>query len=94
MLEKIRHRLLLLEPVERKYILTHGQPFAKPFRSNVKRDRFMKLIQKFPMEKALECCERDHFDVESAEDGLVKAMAICYPTMPWQIRWRIWAIPS
>lgn len=63
MLEKIRHRLLLLEPVERKYILTHGQPFAKPFRSNAKRDRFMKLIQKFPMEKALECCERDHFDV-------------------------------
>ncbi len=63
MLEKIRHRLLLLEPVERKYILTHGQPFAKPFRNNAKRDRFMKLIQKFPMEKALECCERDHFDV-------------------------------
>ena len=63
MLEKIRHRLLLLEPVERKYILTHGQPFAKPFRSNAKRDRFMKLIQKFPMEKAMECCERDHFDV-------------------------------
>lgn len=63
MLEKIRHRLLLLEPVERKYILTHGQPFAKPFRNNAKRDRFMKLIQKFSMEKALECCERDHFDV-------------------------------
>ena len=63
MLEKIRPRLLLLEPVELKYILTHGQPFAKPFRSNAKRSRFMKLIQKFPMEKALECCERDHFDV-------------------------------
>ena len=93
MLEKIRHRLLLLEPVERKYILTHGQPFAKPFRNNAKRDRFMKLIQKFSMEKALECCERDHFDVGIFGGWSDETMAISYPIMPWQIRWKIWAIP-
>ena len=63
MLEAIRPRLDMLEPVERKYILTHGQPFAKPFRNNPKRSQFMKLVQKFPLVKALECCENDWFDV-------------------------------
>ena len=64
MLKTIKVRLNLCEPAKFEYILTHGQPFAKPFKTyNPKRDRFMDLIQKNTMQKAVTDTASDHYDV-------------------------------
>lgn len=64
MLKTIKVRLDLCEPAKIEYILTHGQPFAKPFKTyNPKRDRFMNLIQHTTMEKAVADTASDHYDV-------------------------------
>lgn len=62
MLEKIRHRLLLLEEIDINYILTHGQPFAKPFKNNPRRTRFLRMLKDCSFEKSLECCAENKFD--------------------------------
>lgn len=64
MLKTIKVRLKLCEPAKIEYILTHGQPFAKPFKTyNPKRERFMELIQHTSMEKAVKDTSEDHYDV-------------------------------
>ena len=64
MLKTIQVRLKLCEPAKIEYILTHGQPFAKPFKTyNPKRERFMELIQHTTMEKAVRDTAEDHYDV-------------------------------
>ncbi|MCI7814466.1 MAG: polysaccharide pyruvyl transferase family protein [Robinsoniella sp.] len=64
MLKKIKERLDLCEPADIGYVLTHGQPFAKPFKTyNPKRDRFMDLIEHNTMKKAVEDVAGDHYDV-------------------------------
>ena len=64
MLKTIKVRLNLCEPAKFEYILTHGQPFAKPFKTyNPKRDRFMELIQQTTMEKAVNDTASEHYDV-------------------------------
>ncbi|WP_095173934.1 MULTISPECIES: polysaccharide pyruvyl transferase family protein [Blautia] len=62
MLAEIRNKLRLLESIDREYILTHGQPYARPFRNNPRRYRFHRLLKKCSFQKAVECCERNEFD--------------------------------
>lgn len=64
MLQTIEGRLKLCKPAKIEYILTHGQPFAKPFKTyNPKRERFMDLISHTSMEKAVRDVSSDHYDV-------------------------------
>lgn len=62
LLEKIRQKLLLLEKIDLNHILTHGQPYAKPFKTNPKRYRFLRMLRDCSFEKSLECCEENKFD--------------------------------
>lgn len=62
LLEKIRHKLLLLEKIDLNHILTHGQPYAKSFKTNPRRYRFLRMLRDCSFEKSLECCEENKFD--------------------------------
>lgn len=62
MLNKIRQKLLLLEKIDINHILTHGQPFARPFRNNPRRTRFLRMLRDCSFEKSLSCCEGNKFD--------------------------------
>ena len=62
MLNKIRQKLLLLEEVDINHILTHGQPFARPFRNNPKRTCFLRMLRDCSFEKSVECCEQNKFN--------------------------------
>lgn len=62
LLEIIKDKLVLLEPIDLKYILTHGQPFARPFKNNAMRYRFIRMIKDCSYAKTIECCSVNHFD--------------------------------
>lgn len=62
LLEIIKDKLVLLEPIDLKYILTHGQPFARPFKNNAMRYRFIRMIRDCSYERTIECCAANHFE--------------------------------
>lgn len=61
-LNDIEKSLKVLGGVNLEHVLTHGQPLARPFSNNVKRQRFFRLIEDVTMERAVTCCEKDDFD--------------------------------
>ncbi len=62
MLGKIRPKLQLLEKVDINHILTHGQPYARPYKNNPRRYRFLRMARDCSFRKSLECCEQNRFD--------------------------------
>lgn len=62
MLGKIKSKLLLLEKVDINHILTHGQPYARPYKNNPRRYRFLRMARDCSFRKSLECCEQNRFD--------------------------------
>lgn len=62
MIDKIKDELKLLEKVDTEYILTHGQPFGRPFKNNARRYRFLRMLENNSFEKSLECCAKNEFD--------------------------------
>lgn len=73
---EILPRLAVSEPIDRDYILTHGQPYAKPFKNNPLRYRFQRLLQDVSFQKSLEACATNDFDfmilgMEAASYGAI-----------------------
>ena len=62
MLGKIKPKLKLLEKIDINHILTHGQPYAKPYKNNPRRYRFLRMARDCSFRKSLECCEQNRFD--------------------------------
>ena len=62
LLEIIKDKLVLLEPIDLKYILTHGQPFARPFKNNAMRYRFIRMIKDCSYARTIECCSANYFE--------------------------------
>lgn len=62
LLDAIREKLVLLEPIDLQYILTHGQPFARPFKNNAMRYRFVRMIRDCSYARTIECCAANFFE--------------------------------
>lgn len=62
LLDKIKPKLQLLEKIDINHILTHGQPYAKPYKNNPRRYRFLRMAKGCSFQKSLECCEQNRFD--------------------------------
>ncbi len=54
--------LSLFETIPRKHILTHGQPYGRPYRNNPLRTRFFRMLEDTPMATAVECSTSNVFD--------------------------------
>ena len=63
LLEKLRGDLLLMEEVDREHVLKHGQPYAKPCKSNFQRTCFLRMSQHTSLGTAVQSCEDSHFDL-------------------------------
>lgn len=63
LIKQIENKLQVLKKIEREYILTHGQPYARPYKkNNPRRYRFHRMLQNCSFHKTMECCERNKFD--------------------------------
>lgn len=62
-LSDLEEDLDVLGGINLQYVLEHGQPFAKPFNNTPLRNRFHRLAEDASLEKAVECCAQNIFDV-------------------------------
>lgn len=61
---KIREKTRLFETIPLEWVLTHGQPFARPFKpTSIFRHRFFEMLPHNTFERAVEYTEQGKYDV-------------------------------
>ena len=64
LIDKIKQETKLFEPIPLEWVLTHGQPFAKPFKpTSIFRHRFFEMLPHNTFKRAVEYTEQGKYDV-------------------------------